>query len=89
MNAAAPEEASPRRINNLKHFGKHRTVTPCPGGSLNRGAIISTIFMVLVRTFCSCLFLQSSFYRAVYLFFHGRIWPVALRALMLLTLKNR
>jgi hypothetical protein len=39
MNAAATEGAPPRRIDAQKPIRKHRTVTPCPGGALKRGAL--------------------------------------------------
>jgi len=63
MNAAAPEGTPPRRINNREDFRKHGTATPCPGGPLRRGAFISAIFTVLVRTLRSYPVLQSSFIR--------------------------
>jgi len=61
MNAAAPEGVPPRRINNLKHFGKHRTVPPCHREALKRGAPISAILMVRVWTRRLCPFLQCRF----------------------------
>jgi hypothetical protein len=59
MNAAAPKGMPPRRVNNVEHFGKHGTAPPRLGVDLNRGALISAIYMVLVRTLRSCPFLQS------------------------------
>ena len=48
MNAANPDGAPPRRVNNREHFGIYGTAPPCPGGALKRGALISAIFMVRV-----------------------------------------
>jgi len=48
-------------------FAKHRTAPPCLGEALRRGILLKLhglmIFMVWVRTLCSCLFLLSRFYK--------------------------
>jgi len=40
MNPAAPDGAPPRRISACKHICKRRSVPPCLGEALRRGALI-------------------------------------------------